>query len=86
MKQSTKKALWRGLSGAMCFTMCLSIILGNALEANAATIDTYLGTSSEVLTSENNAENPLYDKFTPPCGTAERGWYRQLSRPDPGGH
>lgn len=67
MKQSTKKALWRGLSGAMCFTMCLSIILGNALEANAATIDTYLGTSSEVLTSKNDAENPLYDKFTPPA-------------------
>ena len=46
MKQSSKKALWRGISGIACFTMCLSLILGSALEANAATIDTYLGTNS----------------------------------------
>ena len=67
MKQSSKKALWRGVSGIACFTLCLSMILGSALEANAATIDTYLGTTSEALVSENNAENPLYDKFTPPA-------------------
>ena len=67
MKQSAKKAMWRGISGIACFTMCLSLILGSALEANAATIDTYLGTNSEALVSENNEENPLYDKFTPPA-------------------
>ncbi len=67
MKQSRKKAVWRGVSGIACFTMCLSLILGSALEANAATIDTYLGTNSEALVSENNEENPLYDKFTPPA-------------------
>ena len=67
MKKNTKKALWRGLSSTMCFTLCFSMILGTVLEANAATIDTYLGTTSEVFTSENNAENPLYDKFTPPA-------------------
>ena len=66
MKKNTKKALWRGLSSTMCFTLCFSMILGTVLEANAATIDTYLGTTSEVLASDNDEENPLYDKFTPP--------------------
>lgn len=66
MKLQTKKALARGISGIACFSLCLSMILGIALEANAATIDTYLGTTSEVLASDNDEENPLYDKFTPP--------------------
>ncbi len=66
MKLQTKKAVARGISGIACFSLCLSMILGIALEANAATIDTYLGTTSEVLASENDEENPLYDKFTPP--------------------
>lgn len=67
MKQSGKKLLWRGLSGVACFSLCFSMIAGVALETNAGTIDTYLGTHSEVLTSENNEENPLYDKFNPPA-------------------
>lgn len=52
MKQSGKKLLWRGLSGVACFSLCFSMIAGVALETNAGTIDTYLGTHSEVLTSE----------------------------------
>lgn len=66
-KVAMKKALWRGLSSAMCLTLSFSIILGIVLEANAAAIDTYLGTTSQLLSSENNEENPLYDKFTPPA-------------------
>lgn len=45
----------------MCFLLVLSIILGNVLEANAATIDTYLGTHSERIESDGT----LYDKFQP---------------------
>jgi len=62
-----KKALWRGLTSLMCFILCLSIIIGQVLEANAATIDTNLGTVSEEFVSDNTPENPLYDKFTPPA-------------------
>ena len=65
-KAAMKKALWRGLSSTMSFTLCFSMVLGTVLEANAAAIDTYLGTNSEVITSENNAETPLYNHFTPP--------------------
>ena len=65
--EKKKKALWRGLTSLMCFVLALSIIVGNALEANAGTIDTYMGTISEMLVSENTEENPLYDKFTPPA-------------------
>lgn len=66
-KVAMKKALWRGLSSAMCLTLSFSIILGIVLEANAASIDTYLGTTSQLLSSDNDEENPLYDKFTPPA-------------------
>ncbi|MBO7365037.1 MAG: glycoside hydrolase family 3 C-terminal domain-containing protein [Lachnospiraceae bacterium] len=53
--------LWRGLSALMCFLLALSIIAGQALEANSATIDTYLGTQSERIESDG----ALYDKFKP---------------------
>ncbi len=45
----------------MCFLLALSMIAGQALEANAATIDTYMGTQSERVESDG----ALYDKFTP---------------------
>ncbi len=45
----------------MCFLLCLSFIIGSVLEANAATIDTYMGTQSEKIVSDG----ALYDKFTP---------------------
>ena len=67
MEKKKRKALWRGLSSLMCFILAFSILLGNILEANAGTIDTYLGTLSEVTVSENTEENPLYDKFAPPA-------------------
>ena len=61
-----KTGLWRGLTSLLCFILAISIILGNVLEANAGTIDTYLGTLSEEFVSENTPDDPLYDKFTPP--------------------
>lgn len=67
MHKNTRKGLWRGVASLTCFTLSLSLILGNVLEANAGTIDTYLGTASEVFVSDNTEENPLYDKFTPPA-------------------
>ena len=35
------------------------------MEGYKATIDTNLGTQSEKFVSENTADAPLYDKFTP---------------------
>ena len=67
MHKNIRKGLWRGVASLTCFTLSLSLILGNVLEANAGTIDTYLGTASEVFVSDNTEENPLYDKFTPPA-------------------
>ena len=63
----SKKALWRGLSSATCFVLVLSLIAGNVMNANAGTIDTALGTTSSAFKSENTAEDPLYNKFTPPA-------------------
>ena len=56
-----RTGLWRGLTSLMCFLLALSIIVGNVLEANAQTIDTYMGTQSERIESDG----ALYDKFTP---------------------
>ena len=58
-----KSALWRGLTSVLCLVLALSIILGSVLEANAGTIDTYLGTLSSRVVSENPEE--LYVKFVP---------------------
>ncbi len=56
-----RTGLWRGLTSLMCFVLALSVIAGNVLESNAATIDTYMGTQSERMESDG----ALYDKFTP---------------------
>ena len=56
-----RTGLWRGLTSLMCFLLALSMIAGQALEANAQTIDTYMGTQSERTISDG----ALYDKFTP---------------------
>ncbi len=60
-KYMKRTGLWRGLASLMCLLLALSIIAGNALEANSATIDTYLGTQSERIESDG----ALYDKFKP---------------------
>lgn len=61
------KALGRGLAGVTSFTLAFSMILGTILEANAGTIDTYIGTSSSAVVSDNDEVNKLYDKFLPPA-------------------
>ena len=66
MLAKTKRGLWRGLTALLVFVLCISMVLGGVLEANAGTIDTALGTVSSGFVSEQNANNPLYDKFTPP--------------------
>ncbi len=62
---SKKKALWKGLTSICAFFLAFSMILGIILEANAGTIDTYLGTQSEVFVSESTENDPLYSKYTP---------------------
>ncbi len=58
-----KTALWRGLTSVLCLVLALSIILGSVLEANAGAIDTYLGTLSSRVVSENPED--LYTKYKP---------------------
>ena len=66
MLARTKRGLWRGLTALLVFVLCISMTLGGILEANAGSIDTALGTLSSGFVSEQDANNPLYDKFTPP--------------------
>ncbi len=60
---SNKKAMMRGFSGLFCALLCLSIILGGVLEANAASIDTYLNTQSSITITENSED--AYTLYTP---------------------
>ena len=52
-KKTFGRAFGRGLTSAACFALSLSLVLGGILEANAGTVDTYLGTSSQLLVSDN---------------------------------
>ncbi len=67
MLARTKRGLWRGLTALLVFVLCISMTLGNILEANAGTVDNALGTTSKQFVSENSADDPLYDKFLPPA-------------------
>ncbi|HHV60429.1 MAG TPA: beta-glucosidase [Clostridiaceae bacterium] len=60
-----KSGLWRGLAAISVFLFGLSIIAGNVLESYSATIDTFLGTHSQVFQSESSESDPLYNKFLP---------------------
>lgn len=60
-----KTPLWRGLSVLFSFTASLALVGGSIAEGYRATIDTALGTQSEVFRSESSPEDPLYDKFVP---------------------
>lgn len=62
---SKKSALWRGFTALFTFVFTLSIMAGTIAEGYKATIDTALGTQSETFISENTAEDPLYNKFSP---------------------
>lgn len=58
-----KSALWRGLTSVFCLVLAFAIIAGSVLEANAGTIDTYLGTLSSKTVSEHPED--LYTKYKP---------------------
>lgn len=58
-----KSALWRGLTSVCCLILAISIIAGGVLEANAGTIDTYLGTLSSKTVSAHPED--LYTKYKP---------------------
>ena len=62
---SKKTALWRGLTALFTFVLALSLVVGSIAEGYKATIDTALGTTSEVFVSDNTEDDPLYNKFTP---------------------
>ncbi len=59
------KKIMRGLSALFAFLMCVSIILGSIMEGYSTTIDSTLGTTSSVFTSESTDDDPLYDKYVP---------------------
>jgi len=61
--RNKKPAMWRGLTSVLCIVLALSMILGGVLEANAGTIDTYLGTQSSKTVSEHPED--LYTKYKP---------------------
>ncbi len=66
MKPTMKtKKIMRGLSALFAFLMCVSIILGSIMEGYSSTIDSTLGTTSSVFTSESTDDDPLYDKYVP---------------------
>ncbi len=60
---SKNKALWKGLSSVGCLILAIAIMLGGILEANAATINTTLGTQTTV-TVLHDPEN-AYKLYTP---------------------
>lgn len=60
-----RKALFQGLSAVAA--LILSIALGTAMlmEGYKVTIDTALGTTSELLESKSTDDEPLYERFKP---------------------
>ena len=65
-RPKTTRSPRRWAAPVLAIVLCVSLLLGNVLEANAGTIDTALSTISSGFVSEQNADNPLYDKYTPP--------------------
>lgn len=47
------------------FMLSVSVIVGNTLESFSSTIDTALGTQSEMMVTDD--KDAVYDKFTPPA-------------------
>lgn len=66
MLAKSKRGLWRGLTNLLVFVLCLSLTAGTIMEANAGSIDTAMGTLSSGFVSQQDANNTLYDVFTPP--------------------
>lgn len=62
---SKKTGRWRGLTVLFTFIYTLSMIIGTTVESYKSTIDTALGTQSEIFVSEETENETLYEKFTP---------------------
>ena len=60
-----KTGLFRGMAAVTTFLLSVSVIAGNTLESFASTIDTALGTQSEMMVTDD--KDAVYDKFTPPA-------------------
>ena len=60
-----KTGIFRGLAALMTFLLSISVIVGNTLESFSSTIDTALGTQSEMMVTDD--KDAVYDKFTPPA-------------------
>lgn len=60
-----KTGIFRGLAALMSFLLSISVIVGNTLESFSTTIDTALGTQSEMMVTDD--KDAVYDKFTPPA-------------------
>ena len=60
-----KTGIFRGLAALMTFLLSISVIVGNTLESFSSTIDTALGTQSEMMVTDD--QDAVYDKFTPPA-------------------
>ncbi len=63
---SKKSLVMRGLTALFTFAFALSMALGTIVETYKATLDTFMGTQSEMTVSENSEAEPLYKNFTPP--------------------
>ena len=63
--KTKNKGLWKGLTSLFAFILAFAMVVGMILEANAGTIDTYIGTQSSKFESVDNPDDPLYDKFKP---------------------
>ena len=60
-----KTGIWRGMAALTTFLLSVSVIVGNTLESFSSTIDTALGTQSEMMVTDD--KDAVYDKFTPPA-------------------
>ena len=60
-----KTNIYRGLAALSTFLLSISVIVGNTLESFSSTIDTALGTQSEMMVTDDT--DAVYDKFTPPA-------------------
>ncbi len=60
-----KTNIFRGMAALSAFMLSISTIVGSTLESFSSTIDTALGTQSEMMVTDDT--DAVYDRFTPPA-------------------
>lgn len=60
---SKRKGLWQGLCGLCALLLTVSVTASGILEANRGVVDSFLGTTSENIVSED--DGTTYNTFTP---------------------